>query len=115
MSVLAGIRRRQACANAIESDRLLIETLQSLMPEAIGTTQIVCYFRRPDRYAESLYSQHVKRGVGFDGTFGDFLPLIEAALLYDTCMGLWSDIFGKKNCVVRVYESVNGDIVVTFC
>ena len=77
MSVLLGVRRRQVCANAIERDRLLIETLQSLMPKGIGTAQIVCYFRRPDRYAESLYSQHVKRGVGFDGAFDDFLPLIE--------------------------------------
>ena len=111
MSVLLGIRRRQACANAMERERLLIEALQSLMPPAIGTAQIVCYFRRPDRYAESLYSQHVKRGVGFDGTFGDFLPLIEPALFYSTCMELWSKVFGEKNCIVRVYESINGDIV----
>jgi hypothetical protein len=114
MSVLAGIRRRQACANAIEREHLLIETLQSLMPEAIDTAQIACYFRRPDRYAESLYSQHVKREVGFAGTFGDFLPLIEAALFYNTCMSLWSDIFGEKHCIVRVYESINGDIVDDF-
>ena len=98
----------------MERERLLIETLQSLMPEAIGTVQIVCYFRRPDRYAESLYSQHVKRGVGFDGTFGDFLPLIEAALSYNTCMGLWSDVFGEKSGIVRVYESIDGDIVSDF-
>ena len=114
MSVLLGVRRRQVCANAIERDRLLIETLQALMPTGIDTVQIVCYFRRPDRYAESLYSQHVKRGVGFDGTFGDFLPLIERALLYDTYMGVWSDVFGEKNCVVRVYESIGGDIVSDF-
>ena len=98
----------------MERERLLIESLQSLMPEAIATTQIVCYVRRPDRYAESLYSQHVKRGVGFDGTFSEFLRLIEPALLYNTCMGLWSDIFGEKNCAVRVYEAINGDIVRDF-
>jgi hypothetical protein len=92
----------------------LIETLQALLPDAIGTVQIACYFRRPDRYAESLYSQHVKREVGFDGAFGDFLPLIKAALLYNTCMGLWSDIFGEQNCIVRVYESISGDIVSDF-
>jgi hypothetical protein len=114
MSVLVGIRRRQACANAMERERLLIESLQSLMPAAIATTQIVCYVRRPDRYAESLYSQYVKRGVGFDGTFGEFLPLIEPALFYNTCIGLWSDAFGEKNCTVRVYESINGDIVSDF-
>ena len=114
MSVLLAVRRRQVCANAMERERLLIETLQSLMPAAIGTVQIVCYFRRPDRYAESLYSQQVKREVSFDGTFGDFLPLIEAALSYNTCMGLWSDVFGEKSGIVRVYESIDGDIVSDF-
>ena len=114
MSALLGVRRRQPYANAVERDRLLIETLASLMPEGIGTVQIVCYLRRPDRYAESLYSQQVKRGVAFDGTFDDFLPIIESALLYDTCMRLWSDTFGRPNCVVRVYESVDHDIVDDF-
>jgi hypothetical protein len=114
MSVLLGIRRGRAETNTIERDRLLIETLPFLMPEGITTAQIVCYFRRPDRYAESLYSQQVKRGVGFDGTFGDFLPIIEPALSYNACMRLWSDTFGEKNCIVRVYEAINADIVSDF-
>ena len=102
MSVLLGVRRRQVCTNAIERERILIETLQALMPKGIGTAQIVCYLRRPDRYAESLYSQHVKREVGFDGTFDDFLPLIEDALLYNKYMGLWSDEIGRASCRERV-------------
>lgn len=114
MSVLDSMQRRQVCANAVEREHALIETLQSLMPEGIATSQIVCFFRRPDRYAESLYSQHVKRGVIFDGTIDEFLPIIKPALFYNTCMRLWSDVFGKKNCIVRLYESAGADIVSDF-
>jgi hypothetical protein len=114
MSVLAAMPRRQACATAVERDHALIETLHSLMPEGIVTAQIVCYFRRPDRYAESLYSQHVKRGISFDGTFDEFLPIIKPALFYNTCMNLWSDVFGKPDCIVRSYESARTDIVRDF-
>lgn len=114
MSVLASMPRKEVCANAVERDHALIETLESLMPEGIAAVQIVCYFRRPDRYAESLYSQHVKRGITFDGIFDEFLPIIKPSLLYNTYMGLWSDVFDEKNCFVRLYESVRGDIVADF-
>jgi hypothetical protein len=114
MSVLDAMQRREVCANAVERDRALIETLQSLMPEGIATTQIVCYFRRPDRYAESLYSQHVKRGIIFAGTFDEFLPIIKPALFYNKYMRAWSDVFGRKNCIVRLYEPVRADIVSDF-
>jgi hypothetical protein len=109
MSVLSSMQRRQVCANAVERDRTLIETLHSLVPEGIDTFQVVCYFRRPDRYAESLYSQHVKRGTIFDGTFAEFFPIIRPALFYNACIGSWSDVFGKS--IVRLYESARGDIV----
>jgi hypothetical protein len=114
MSVLDAMQRREVCANAVERDRALIETLQSLMPEGIASTQIVCYFRRPDRYAESLYSQHVKRGIIFAGTFDEFLPIIKPALFYNKYMRAWSDVFGRKNCIVRLYEPVRADIVSDF-
>jgi hypothetical protein len=114
MSVLDAMQRREVCANAVERDRALIETLQSLMPEGIASTQIVCYFRRPDRYAESLYSQHVKRGIIFAGTFDEFLPIIKPALFYNKYMRAWSDVFGRKNCIVRLYEPARADIVSDF-
>jgi hypothetical protein len=114
MSVLSSMQRRQVCVDAVERDRALIETLQSLLPRGIATSQIVCYFRRPDRYVESLYSQHVKRGIIFDGTVEEFLPIIKPALLYSRCMRLWSDVFGKDNCIVRQYDSVGADIVSDF-
>jgi hypothetical protein len=112
MSVLSSMQRRQIRSDAVERDRILIETLYSLMPEGITTPQVVCYFRRPDRYAESLYNQHVKRGTIFDGTFAKFLPIIRPALFYNACIGSWSGVFGKS--VVRLYEAVTGDIVGDF-
>jgi hypothetical protein len=114
MSVRSAMQRGHVCSDAIELDRILIEKLQSAVPEGITKSEIVCYVRRPDRYAESLYSQHVKTGIVFDGPFGEFLPFIEPALLYNTCMRLWSDEFGKENCVVRLYEAAAVDIVGDF-
>lgn len=114
MSVQSAMQRRQACTNAVERDRALVEALSSLVPEGIDTRQIVCYFRRPDRFAESLYAQHVKRGSIFDGTFREFLPIIRPALFYNECMRVWSDTFGRKNCIVRQYEAAGTDIVGDF-
>ena len=114
MSVLDAMQRRQVFRDAPEADRALIETLKTLVPENIMAIQIICYFRRPDRYAESLYSQHVKRGIIFDGTFQEFLPIIEPALRYRKHMQAWSEAFGRDNCTVRQYESVGGDIVTDF-
>jgi hypothetical protein len=114
MSILDAMQRREICADALGRDHALIETLQSLMPARIDALQVVCYFRRPDRYAESLYSQHVKRGIIFDGAFAEFLPIIQPALLYNKHMQVWSDMFGKSNCIVRLYELARGDIISDF-
>jgi hypothetical protein len=114
MSVVHAMPRREVCANAVERDHGLIETLKALIPDGIDTSRVVCYFRRPDRYAESLYSQHVKRGIIFDGTFEEFLPIIRPALLYDQHMRSWSDAFGRENCIVRLYEATRADIVTDF-
>ena len=114
MSVLDAMQRREVCAKAIERDHALIDTFRSLMPPGIDAFQLVCYFRRPDRYAESLYSQHVKRGIIFDGTFEEFLPIIRPALFYDKHMRAWSDAFEERNCTVRLYEPARADVVSDF-
>jgi hypothetical protein len=114
MSVLNGMARREACVDPVIRDRTLIATLKSLMPDELQAVQLVCYFRRPDRYAESLYSQHVKRGIGFDGTFGDFLPIIKQALFYAKHVQAWCEVFGEGNITVRPYEPVSADIVGDF-
>lgn len=112
-NVLAAMQRQQVLPNALERDRMLVETLRALLPDEIATSRIVCYFRRPDRYAESLYNQHIKRGV-IDRTFDEFLSLIGPALFYDRCMRSWADVFGQSNCIVRLYDTVKTDVVGDF-
>jgi hypothetical protein len=112
-SILVAMQRGEVCPNALEDDRRVVEKLRALLPDELATCRIVCYFRRPDRYAESLYNQHVKRGV-IDGTFNEFLSRIEPALRYDTCMSSWADVFGQSNCVVRLYDPVKNDVVGDF-
>ena len=68
----------------------------------------------PGPYAESLYSQHVKRGILFDGTFEAFFQIINPALYYNEHMLAWSDVVGENNCIVRLYEPAKADIVSDF-
>jgi len=114
MSVRASMAKMKVCASPVERDQRLIEILRTLIPERITACAIVCYVRRPDRYAESLYTQHVNRGIGFSGTFDEFLPTITPALSYNATIRSWSNVFGPENCVVRVYEAAEGDIVTDF-
>ena len=114
MSVLASMAERKICTNAVDRDQRLIGMLGALIPEGITACQVICYFRRPDRYAESLYSQHVKRGISFAGPFDEFFPIIESALSYNTYIGSWSHVFNKESCIVRLYESVGRDIITDF-
>jgi hypothetical protein len=112
-NVLLAMQRGEVCPNALEDDRRVVEKLGALLPDELATCRIVCYFRRPDRYAESLYNQHVKRGV-IDGTFDEFLSRIEPVLHYDTCVRSWADVFGRRNCAVRLYDTVKNDVVGDF-
>jgi Sulfotransferase domain len=112
-NVLLAMQRGEVCRNALEDDRRVVEKLLALLPDELATCRIVCYFRRPDRYAESLYNQHVKRGV-IDGTFDEFLSRIEPVLHYDTCVRSWADVFGRRNFAVRLYDTVKNDVVGDF-
>jgi hypothetical protein len=114
MSILDAMQRREICLGAVERDHVLIEKLQSLLPEEVDAPTIVCYFRRPDRYAESLYSQHVKRGIGFTGVFDEFLNTIKPALFYNEHMQAWTDVFGERSAIVKLYEPVSTDIASDF-
>jgi hypothetical protein len=108
MSALAALRGRAIGTDPIERERDLIQGLQALIPDSISVCEVACYFRRPDRYAESRYNQEVKRDL-FAGRLHEFLQLIEPALSYHTCISLWSDVFGQRNCTVRTYEEAIQD------
>ncbi|MGJ8598213.1 hypothetical protein [Sulfitobacter sp.] len=70
---------------------------------------IVCFLRRQDRYAESLFSQYVRerRDIAA-GTIADFLavPKIAARFDYDTNLKRWDD-FGPVHAVN--YDQFKGD------
>ncbi|MDN5788266.1 hypothetical protein [Pseudorhodobacter sp.] len=62
---------------------------------------IVCYLRRQDRYAESLYSQYVREGKDIAlGTIESFLevPMIAARFAYHRNLTRW-DSFGPVHAV----------------
>lgn len=72
---------------------------------------IVCFLRRQDRYAESLFSQYVRerRDIAA-GTIADFLtvPKIAARFDYDTNLRRWDD-FGPVHAVN--YDALKGDML----
>jgi hypothetical protein len=114
MSTLSALRKKHICNDALDREHNLIARLRTIVPENISAPQVVCYFRRPDRYAESLYNQHVKGSSLFSGDFDAFLKTIAPTLYYDHYIGLWASIFGKENCVVGSYEVTRGNIIADF-
>ena len=114
MALVPALCRRQPCADLLDQDHVLISRLLASIPGDGLDTNVVCYFRRPDHFAESWYNQQVKYGSLFSGDFAEFLSLVYPALLYNEYMGRWVDIFGSGNCSARVYEDVSGSIIDDF-
>jgi hypothetical protein len=114
MTPLAMLHGKLIYDDVISRERNLIARLRTLIPSEIETTNIACYFRRPDRFAESFYNQHVKGSALFAGDFQEFLAVVGPMLRYNNNMNLWQEAFGRENCVVRTYEATKGDIVSHF-
>jgi hypothetical protein len=114
MSLVPALCRREPCTDLIDRDRVLISRLHTSLPDQISAAHVVCYFRRPDQFAESWYNQQVKYGSLFSGDFSEFLELVRPALLYSHHIGQWSDTFGRRNCRARMYESITNSIIDDF-
>jgi hypothetical protein len=114
MSTISALGRRHICNDDLSREHNLIARLRTILPHSISAPQIACYFRRPDRFAESLYNQHVKGSSLFSGDFHAFLKMISPILYYDHYIELWTSIFGRENCFVRSYEDARGNIVADF-
>jgi hypothetical protein len=114
MALVPALCRRERCTDLIDRDRVLIRRLSRSLPDQISDLHIVCYFRRPDQFAESWYNQQVKYGSLFSGDFSEFLELVRPALLYSHHIGQWSEIFGRTNCSARIYESITTSIIDDF-
>jgi hypothetical protein len=87
----------------------LVRRLQNLLPDAVSETSVVCYFRRPDLFAESLYNQRVKYET-FHDEFEPYLRTVEPMFDYHRNAAVWAAVFGPENCTFTTYESVSGDI-----
>lgn len=87
--------------------------------EKIKKIKVVVYLRRQDREIESMYNQLIKGGNVYD-TFEKFIESEENLkkwLGYLSKLDSISQIIGKENLIVRVYESqqlVGNDIVADF-
>jgi hypothetical protein len=114
MALVPALCRRQPCSDLFNRDHVLINRLHASLPGHFLDTKIICYFRRPDHFAESWYNQQVKYGSLFSGDFAQFLSLTYPALLYNTYMEQWINIFGSENCGARVYEHATSGIIDDF-
>jgi hypothetical protein len=98
----------------IPAERVMIRRLQAGLSDAIDSVQIVCYFRRPDRYVESSYNQRVKGLNAYTGTAQEFLEEIRPKLRYHAYMECWAEVFGRDNCIARSYDAAEADVVTDF-
>ena len=113
MNLVAAVFSKRELGDAFAEQRQAVERLGGVLPGSLSGVRLVCYFRRPDRFAESLYNQRIKY-ENYDEPFDQYLRLIESALAYDRNASIWADMFGKSNCVFKIYESVPGDIRAEF-
>jgi hypothetical protein len=113
MAVVAAALEGRSPDGAVSQEPLLVRRLQSVLPPEVSSTQIVGYFRRPDRFAESLYNQRVKYET-FAETFERYLQLVAPMFAYHRNASAWAEVFGAENCSFKVYESVTGDIRTAF-
>jgi hypothetical protein len=113
MTVVAAALAGRLPEDAASQEPALVGRLQSVLPAEITSTQVVCYFRRPDRLAESLYNQRIKY-ENFDETFDRYLQLVGPMFAYHQIATAWADVFGADSCTFRIYESVTGDVRLAF-
>lgn len=114
MSIVAALHARSMHPDPVHSDRRSITRLARTISGLFESTQILCYLRRPDRFAESWYNQNVKGSALISFEFSQFLELVRPLLSYSTFLDSWAEVFGSDNVVVEGYEPVAHDVVPAF-
>jgi len=100
------------CDKYWELEKQAIESLRASIPQELEI-QIVCYFRRPDQFLESIYNQIIK-ATRYSGSIDEFLNVMMPALDYIGHIQLWQQVFGKEHCSVYGYENAGQNIVSEF-
>lgn len=102
----------------ISSELITIEDAEIFLKcalEKYSNIKVLIYLRRQDRWAESCYNERVKTNHIFEG-IKDYIDA-EEKLHYLPQLDMMSQIVGKENLIVRVYEKqqlVSKDIVTDF-
>lgn len=87
--------------------------------EKYGNIKVMIYLRRQDRAIESMYNEAVKSGNEYN-TFDKYINsdvIAENCLEYEIKLDAVSQIIGKENLIVRIYEKqqlVRNDTVTDF-
>lgn len=80
-----------------------VNALASIL--ATHTVEVVCYLRRQDLFAESLYNQMVKQpGTILTCPFEEFLQYVNCALDYYRHLEIWARSFGDAALKVGVFD-----------
>ena len=88
------------CENYWEAESRAVELLHSVLPADMAK-QVVVFFRRQDKFLESVYAQTV-RTRPVSATCEQFAASVSEVLDYARHMRLWSRVF--PDCVVHTYE-----------
>ncbi|NOR87726.1 MAG: hypothetical protein GQ527_08970 [Bacteroidales bacterium] len=94
-----------------------IKQLKDLLSAVATQTKVIIYLRKQDDYITSLYSTYIK--IGGTETFQNFLKYKEKEYRYnyEKILGLWTEVFGTENIIIRLYEKESffeGNIVLDF-
>jgi len=87
--------------------------------ESLGWTnlKVIVYLRRPASLAESLFSTAIRNGFTYAVPPGP-IEYGTRVFFHRETVELWSEVFGKENLILRVYEQkefFQGDLVADFC
>lgn len=96
-----------------------IKNLRMFLTQYFTDIKIICYFREQSSMALSLHSTDLKGG-GF-ANIDKFMKRARPENYYFNFLKIadnWSNIFGRKNCVFRIYDHryfYNDDLRADFC
>lgn len=102
-----------------------VEALEQLLRPLFDEITIVSYLRRQDRHAVSHHQEGAKPHRQAEGDLWGHAPTAlpepspqqDLYLDYDRRLGLWADVFGAENILLRVYDRGQlkaGDIFADF-
>ena len=95
-----------------------INLLNQILPKVekkISKIKIIIYLRRQDRWIESVYNQNVKTNI-MSKEFYEYISICNPQYLNK--LDVISDIIGKENLIVRVFEReqmIDNDLITDFC